>query len=159
MVNERLYTLLNGIITKMTTYKTYINKLCTRFTEKRNIPYNTPTWGTNFKAGSIGLVAWGGVIRHYISATRTSNFSTGNIGNETFCTITFKDDTTEEWTKMGRINVGIGSGSSGGLKGYVMYSSSTDQRYYQVTAVQTADTAAQFHGGIQTINYKSIFED
>lgn len=152
---NRLQSILDRIVSKMTSYKGYIDKLCLRFTEQRDVPH-TITMGTNFTKSTDAITMWGQFCSIYENHTRNSNFSTGDITNETVCTITFTDDTNEKWTKNSCWLTCQISGSSGGLKSY--YCTTTESTYtkrvVQVCSVVTADKNAQFDTGPQIWIYK-----
>ena len=155
----RLYNLINMIVNKMTTYKTQTNKLCARFSNLRTIPTSISAGSTSgFSSFEGSITVYGNLQYTTCRATRKSNFSTGNITNEQYARMTLSNSTEENWTACTVFAANLTSCNSGGLKTYYCtYADNVyNNRVFTVGAVSTADTDAQFRGGIILSIYPSV---
>lgn len=142
-----MYNLINKIYTKFTTWNSKIIKLTQRFYSSSTITSHV-TYPSGFSQQAAPIFKqMGGSLYVYISTTKSSNWSTGNITN-TACanfSVSFEDFRgvhTLQTGGMGR--GGIKSIFSGYISETAGDESYTQTRSVQVNAVATADTSAQW---------------
>ncbi len=149
-----LFELLQTVVNKLTTYNTKIERLTKRFHTNLSDTI-TVSYPSGFsKQGDPLCRNLGGSTYTYVTITKSSNWSTGNITNTVCANFTYTlEDLRHVYTLQ---TVGMGRG---GLKN--MYasntstSSGTTTKAVTVTAVGTADTSAQWGQGMPTV-YNSV---
>lgn len=139
---SRLYSVLDALISKITTYNNVTNKLCGRFYNKVSLSISGTT-PSGFTTTYPYAYLIGGILQYQVISHKSSSWSTGNITDVLVYTMTPNlISTYGTLTDPGYAIYNV-SGTNGGLKKVYMTNGTNTKTFY-VAAVDVADVWAQF---------------